>query len=212
MSVQALVEQIKQCEQKGDLMGIVRLRAQIARDFPATPEAAEALFRMGLYFLFVENQIPSAMQTFEEAIKTKDPQWSKAARVSLASLYLREGKPQKALLELRKAIGEKEPSTIHVISALSIMESILEEQGDLNAAKQTKRDKVRHLAILADEARKAGDDGVLAFYMVSLGQEQVQLGEIFSAKTLLEEVIAMGAPRAGQSALNQAQTLLKSLG
>lgn len=210
-TLEGLVDQIKQCEQKGDLMGIVRLRAEIARDFPGTSQAAEALFRMGLYFLFVENQVPAAMQTFEESIKTKDPVWSKAARVSLASLYLREQKPQKALLELRKVTGEKEAPSIHTVSAFSIMESVLEEMGDAGAARKAKQDKVRHLATLADMARQEGDDGVLAFYLVSLGQEQVSLGQFDSAKTLLGEIVSMGAGRAGQNTLNQAQSLLKTL-
>src|SRR6476619_4956516 len=115
-TVNDLVEKVRQCEAKGDLGGIVKLRAQIALDFPGTPEAAEALFRLGIYLLFIENQPDAAKQTFEDAIKTKDPNWSKAARVSLASLYLREQKTQKALLELRKAIGDKDTPSIHTVS------------------------------------------------------------------------------------------------
>ncbi len=137
---------------------------------------------------------------------------SKAARVSLASLYLREGKPQKALLELRKAVGDKEPSTIHTVSALSIMEAIHEEGEEPALARKAKQDKVGHLANLADDARKAGDDAGLGYYLLCLGQEQALLGEFIMAKTFLNEVVSMGPGRAGQGAVTQAQTLLKTIG
>lgn len=211
MSIAELTARIRECEAKNDFMGIVRLRAQIARDFPNTPEAAEALFRLGLYFLFAQNDVPSAMQTLEDAIKTKDPHWSKAARVSLASLYLREQKPQKALLELRKAVNEKEPPSIHTVSALSIMEAVLEEQGNHAAAEKAKQDKLQHLAALADDARTKGEHGALAFYLVSLGQELLRIRQADAAKKTFDEVIALGPEKAGQQTFTQAQTLLKTI-
>ncbi|MCC6808667.1 MAG: hypothetical protein IT381_14680 [Deltaproteobacteria bacterium] len=207
-----LLDNMKQCEAKGDLGGIVKLRARIARDFPNTPEAAEALFRLGVYLLFIENQPDAAKQTFEDAIKIKDPNWSKAARVSLASLYLREQKTQKALLELRKALGEKDPPSIHTVSALSIMEAIHEEAGSSADVRNTKEEKVRHLNVLVQQSREAKDDGALAFFLFSLAQEQFALGMPAIAKNLLQEIIGMGAQRAGQGLVNQTQGLLKQIG
>jgi tetratricopeptide (TPR) repeat protein len=206
-----LLDRMMVCEQSGDLGGIVKLRAQIARDFPSTPEAAEALFRLGVYLLFIENQPDAAKQTFEDAIKIKDPNWSKAARVSLASLYVREQKTQKALLELRKAVSDKDPPSIHTVSALSIMEAIHEEAGANAEARKAKEEKVKHLTTLLEQAREANDDSALAFFAFSLAQELVALGTPASAKVLLSEVIGMGAPRAGQGLVQSAQGLMKLL-
>ncbi len=206
-----LLERMKVCEQKGDLGGIVKLRAQIARDFPNTSEAAEALFRLGVYLLFIENQPDAAKQTFEDAIKIKDPNWSKAARVSLASLYVREQKMQKALLELRKAVSDKDPPSIHTVSALSIMEAIHEEAEAHGEARKAKEEKVKHLRTLVEQARTENDDGALAFFAFSLAQELVMLGTPASAKVLLSEVIGMGAVRAGQGMIQSAQGLMKQL-
>jgi tetratricopeptide (TPR) repeat protein len=169
-------EEMQALQTKGDLRGIVKLRATIARDFPNTADAAEALFRLGLYFLFVENQTQAAMQTFEDAIKIKDSHWSKAARVSLASLYLREKKPQKAMLELRKAIGEKEPASVHTLSALSIMELVHEEAGESAKVREVKETKVTHLRTLVEQARSGGDQPALAFYQRTLTMELSALG------------------------------------
>jgi tetratricopeptide (TPR) repeat protein len=207
-----LLDKIRQCEAKGDLGGIVKLRAQIARDFPGTPEAAEALFRLGVYLLFIENQPDAARQTFEDAIKTKDPNWSKAARVSLASLYLREQKTQKALLELRKALGEKDPPSIHTVSALSIMEAIHEEEDNAAEARKAKEEKVRHIERLLDDGRTAKDDGAVGFFLASLAQEHMALGQPQTAKTLLTELINLGASRVGQAMIAQAHGLMKQLG
>lgn len=211
MSLDALLAEMQALESKGDLRGIVKLRARIAAEHPDTPEAAEALFRLGLYFLFVESQPQAAMQTFEQAIKIKDPNWSKAARVSLASLYLREQKPQKALLELRKALGEKEPPSIHTVSALSIMEAVHEQSGDAAEARKTKTEKVRHLEVLLQQAVAAADDAAVGYFTVSLAHESLGLGRPAEAKQLAQQVVAMTAARAGQSAVHQAQALLKVL-
>jgi Tfp pilus assembly protein PilF len=211
-SVSDLVEQIRQCEAKGDLGGIVKLRARIARDFPGTPQAAEALFRLGVYLLFIENQPEAAKQTFEDAIKTKDPNWSKAARVSLASLYLREQKTQKALLELRKALGEKDPPSIHSVSALSIMEAIHEEAGAAGEARKAKEEKVKHLEQLLAGSKENNDDLATGFFLVSLAQEHTALGAPATAKSLLGQVVQMGSSRVGQGIITQAQGLLKQIG
>jgi len=207
-----LHSRIKQLEAKGDFAGITRLRAEIARDFPGTPDAAEALFRLGLFFLFAQGEIPAAMQTFEEAIKCKDPQWSKAARVSLASLYLREDKPQKALLELRKAVGTNEPPSVHTISALSIIELIHDKAGDTHMAREAKQDKVKHLEAVIADARKAKDDPTLAYFLVSLAAERALLGEGRTASTLYKEVVDMGAARAGEAMAKEAAAALKARG
>ncbi len=211
MTLEEANEQMRRLEAKGDLRGIVTLRAQIARDFPGTPEAAESLFRLGLYFLFVENQPQAAMQTLEDAVKAKDPQWSKAARVSLASLYLREQKPQKALLELRKALGDKDPPSIHTVSALSIMEAIHDDSGDTAKVRETKEEKVKHLKVLVDQSRGEADDGALAFFLLSLATEQSALGALAEAKAAANEVVQLGPQRAGQQNIHQAQALLKAL-
>jgi tetratricopeptide (TPR) repeat protein len=198
-----LQKQIAECETRGDFNGITALRAQIARDFPGTPAAAEALFRLGLYFLFALGQVPEAMQTLEEAIKIKDGQWSKAARVSLASLYLREDKPQKALLELRKTLGANEPPSVHTVSALSIIELIHERAGDTLLLAEAKREKVKHLEALIAESRKQKDDPSLAYFLVSLGAEG-------TAAEPYEEVLAMGAARAGEALIKEATAALRA--
>lgn len=207
-----LHQQIRASEAKGDLAAITKLRAQIARDFPGTPDAAEALFRLGLFFLFAQGDIAAAMQTFEEAIKCKDPQWSKAARVSLASLYLREDKPQKALLELRRALGTNEPASVHTISALSIIELIHDKAGDASLAREAKHEKVKHLQTVIAEAREAKDDATLAYFLVSLGAELLLLNEGKAAMVLYKEVVEMGAPRAGEAMSKEAAAALKARG
>jgi hypothetical protein len=161
--------------------------------------------------LFVENQPQAAMQTLEDAVKAKDPNWSKAARVSLASLYLKDGKPQKALLELRKALGEKDPPSIHTVSALSIMEAIHDEAGDDAKVRETKEDKVKHLDTLVTQARTEKEDNALAFFLLTLAHEQQALGMNEAAQRSATEVVQLGAGRAGQHNLHQAQALLKSL-
>jgi tetratricopeptide (TPR) repeat protein len=210
MTLEDALAQMQQLESKGDLKGIIKLRAKIAQAFPNTPEAAESLFRLGLYFLFVENQPQAAMQTLEDAVKTKDPNWSKAARVSLASLHLREGKPQKALLELRKALGEKEPPSIHTVSALSIMEAIHEEAEDHGKVRETKEEKVRHLQSLIASSRATEDDGALAFFLLSLAQERLALNDIPGAKGAANEVVTLGN-KGGASNLALAQAFLKTI-
>ncbi len=208
-TLQDLQTQIKASESRGDLRGIVKLRAQMAHDFPGTTEAAEALFRLGLYFLFVEANVESAMQTLEESAKIKDGNWSKAARVSLASLYLREGKPQKALLELRKTLGDKDPPSIHTVSALSIVEMIHEQAEETQLARGAKEDKAKQLEALAKLARDAHDDGTLAFWLISLAAEKRALGENATSRKLYEEVQAMGATRAGDANFKEAHAALK---
>ena len=212
MDLAELHQQIRASEAKGDLTTITQLRAQIARDFPGTPDAAEALFRLGLYFLFAQGQIPEAMQTFEEAIKCKDPQWSKAARVSLASLYLREDKPQKALLELRRALGTNELASVHTISALSIIELIHEKAGDTTLLREAKAEKVKHLQSVIADARKEKDDPTLAYFLVSLAAEHNLLNDRSAATAIYQEVIAMGPARAGEAMSKEAASALKARG
>lgn len=210
--LEALKNQIREHEARNDLRGITKLRAQIARDFPGTSDAAESLFRMGLYFLFVESNVPAAMQTFEEAIKTKDKQWSLAARVSLASLYLREEKPQKALLELRKAIGNDETPSVHTLSALSIMELVLEREEKHGEVKEVKEKKLEHYAQLSEVARRDRDDFSLAFFLLGWGEELVSLHRPGDAKPLADEALAMGPERSGKALHTRAQALRKTLG
>lgn len=209
--IEALRQKIREHEARNDIRGVTKIRAQIARDFPNTPDAAEALFRMGLYFLFVEASIPSAMQTFEAAVQCKDKHWSLAARVSLASLYLREDKPQKAMLELRKALSDKQPPSVHTLSALSIMELVLEREQKHQEAKTTKEQKLEHYSVLSDEARSEGDDVSLGFFLLGWAEELASLGRNRDAIPLCDEAVALGPERAGKSLHARAVSLRKSL-
>jgi|GEM_PF-4052683 len=209
MSLNELQEAIKTCEQNKEYQKMLTLRAQIARDYPGTQEAAEALYRIGLYFLFIEQRFDAAKQTFEQVLTIADNVWVHAARVSFATLLLREDKPQKALLELRK-VTQSAPS-VHTISAFSVMELIYEQHKQAGEIQGIKEQKIKHYQIMIQDLKQhqpVQDPALLAYYLVHCGFEQQALLLYQDAHACFKEVLALGESKVPADLYKQAQKAL----
>lgn len=204
-----LLEAVKACDNNKEYQKMLTLRAQIAKDYPGTQEAAEALYRIGLYFLFVEQHFDAAKQTFEQVLTMSDNVWVHAARVSFATLLLREEKPQKALLELRK-VTQSSPS-IHTISAFSVMELIYEQQQQAGEIQGIKEQKIKHYQTLIQNIKNQQpiqDPALLAYYLVHCGFEQQALLLYQEANACFKEVLALGESQVPTDLYKQAQKAL----
>lgn len=208
-----LKQQIRDFEAVGDYKNIIHVRAQIARDFPGTTEAAEALYRLGIYFLFLEENFEAAAETFEDAIKTNDVYWSKAARVSLASLYLKDKKPQKSLLELRKVAFDGEKPSIHSISALSLMEMIFSNENNEEERFNIKLEKIKHLksAIESQKLNHPDDLNTIAYYNLMVGFEVTATQGANAGQMYFKEVlkIAEESEKVSAEIIKQATDMLQ---
>jgi tetratricopeptide (TPR) repeat protein len=186
-----LLSDLANFDAQHDLDGLRRVREVIVTEHPDSEEAVEALYKIGLDCLFRERDLIAAVQNFEDAAKRKHPFWSAAARTSLGLCYHHQGRSQKALLELRK-VAYPETPTSHSVTALGFIESILEEAGNSDDAKRARKDRVKQLEQLVDDARSSGRANERGFYLHQLALALREQGEGGRARELLTEAKDLG--------------------
>ncbi len=196
-SLKELEGDLSRAIEAADLDRIASVRRTIATGHPDTPAAAQAHYRLGLDLLFRTKNLEEAAEHLREAAKAKAAPWSMAARVSLALILLRQGKPQQAIFELRRVAGLK-PPTIHSAQAAGFVVLALRETGNRTEADRARKAQLDVLALLVNSPD--AETAALAHQM--LGMEHKFVGERAQAKRHLEAALASPAlpPDARRSA------------
>lgn len=187
-----LLSDLANFDAQHDLQGLRRTRETIVTEHPDSEAAVEASYKIGLDHLFRERDLVAAVARFEEAAKRKHPFWSSAARTSLGLCYYHQGRGQKALLELRKVAYPETPSS-HSVTALGFIETISTDSGQPDEAKRARKDRIKQLELLIDNARSGGQAKERGFYLYTLALAlRDQGGDEASVKTLLSEAKDLG--------------------
>ena len=195
-NLEDLLNDLANLEAQHDLDGLRGVREKIVSEHPASDEAVEALYKIGLDFLFRERKLELAIESFREATRRKHPFWSSAARTSLGLCYYHRQQLQLALFELRK-VAYADSHSAHSLTALTFIENILREENKMEEVERVQKDRSAQLGILIEEARESGNNAELGFYLYQLGVCLIDAGELGDAKTRLEEAKALGPDALG---------------
>ena len=174
--------------ESGDLDQVASVRRAISDGFAASPQGAEAAYKLGLDRLFRANQDQEAAGLFRAAAKANAPPWSLAARISLGLLLLRQGKPQQAIFEFRRVASSKPPTLQAAQAAGFVVMAFRQEKNH----KEAERAREVHLAVLKkligieDEETRA-----VAHFMLAM--EHKFDGERQPAKAHFEKALAIDA-------------------
>jgi len=191
-TLEELLDQIKDLDQRRDHDGLRQVRQEILTSFPETDEAVEAQYKLGLDLLFRQRELDKALEFFTEAAKRKHPYWSAAARTSLGLCLYHQRRLQKALFELRRVAYPEQP-TVHSVTALSFMENIFSSEGEHDEAAKIRKDRIEQLELLIDENRaNKGDVQERGLHLYQLGIALLDSGETDDAYEILEEARIMG--------------------
>jgi tetratricopeptide (TPR) repeat protein len=193
----ALVEELAHHEQLTDHAAMRRVREAIVAEFPNTPEAAEARYKVGLDALFRERDILGACGHLEEAAKSGHPYWGAAARTSLGLCYYHQKRLQKALFELRKVAYVRDANE-HSVTALMFLENILHAEHKTDDAARVRKERVGQLeALLGGKTPTAMAPAERGQYLYQLALALLDLKERGRAKAALTEALALGAQALG---------------
>jgi len=195
-NLEDLLNDLANLEAQHDLDGLRGVREKIVSDHPASDEAVEALYKIGLDFLFRERKLELAIESFREATRRKHPFWSAAARTSLGLCYYHRKQLQLALFELRKVAYADEYSS-HSLTALTFIENILREENKMEEVERIQKDRSEQLEVLIAGARERENQSELGFYLYQLGVCLLDTGNTREAKTSLEEAKALGPDSLG---------------
>jgi len=191
-NLENLLNDLANLDAAHDLDGMRRVREQIVEEHPDSDAAVEALYKLGLDFLFRQRSLPSAVQSFETAAKRKHPFWSAAARTSLGLCYYHQKRLQKALFELRRVAYAKEP-TPHSVTALAFLENIFSEEGQPEEVGKVRKERIGQLERLVAENREAkGPLGERGHHLYQLGLAYRDSGDDEKGIAALEEAKGLG--------------------
>jgi tetratricopeptide (TPR) repeat protein len=195
-NLEDLLNNLANLEAQHDLDGLRGVREKIVSEHPESDEAVEALYKIGLDFLFRERKLELAIESFREATRRKHPFWSAAARTSLGLCYYHRKQLQLALFELRKVAYADEHSS-HSLTALTFIENILREENKMEEVERVQKDRNIQLHGLIAGAREGENEAELGFYLYQLGVCLIDSAETAEAKTHLAEAKALGPDRLG---------------
>lgn len=178
-----------QAMRAGDEAEVRRLREAIIRDRPESPLAAECHFRLGLEALFSRRDLDAAAEHFRAAGRLKHAPWSESARLSLASILMRQGRTQQAIFELRKVVA-RTPESLLTAQAYGMMTLFLSQSGQTEAADRAQKAHHALLRRLQTDLASAADRASATYL---LGEELLLLGQRAEALAAFESAIASGA-------------------
>ena len=188
--LEALLKQLDEADAAHDADGMRKVREEIVAQHAASEEAAEAMYKIGLDLLFRERTLDGAVERFKEAAARKHPYWSAAARTSLGICLYHQGNTQKALFELRR-VGYSEVPTDHSVTALSFIETIFMNDGNMEEVERVRKERVRQLYTLV-EAYRGVDPSELGQHLFALGLALKDQGDDAEATRVLDEARALG--------------------
>jgi len=210
------VEELKQLtetlavhEKNHDIDGLRSVREQIARDYPESPEAVEAHYKLGLDALFHKRDLAIAVQYFEQAVKGKQAFWAQAARTSLGLCYYHQKRTQKALFELRK-VGYSDPPTAHSITALSFIEHIYGQAGEKEEVQRVRKDRISQLETVIEACKHSHQHAERGYHMYTLGLALLDQGDDVEAKIVLEDTKNLGPDLLGAELYKSVVEALKN--
>jgi tetratricopeptide (TPR) repeat protein len=192
--LESLKQQLVTFDKAHDLDGLRRVRESIVAEFPDSEDAAEALYKIGLDLLFRSRELDKAVDHFAQAAKRKHVFWSNAARTSLGLCYYHQRKNQKALFELRKVAYQEIP-TSHTVTALAFIETIFENEGQLDEVKRVRKERITQLEKLVQEA--SSQPKQTGFYLYTLGVALRDDGNKARADETLKRAKAIGEATLG---------------
>jgi tetratricopeptide (TPR) repeat protein len=187
----ALLSDLANLDAQHDLDGLRRVREQIVAEHPDSEPAVEALYKIGLDYLFRERHLERAVAKFEEAAKRKAPFWSDAARTSLGLCYFHQHRAQKALLELRK-VGYPDKPNPHSVTALAFIETIYEAEGKTEEVSRVRKDRVSQLEQLVKASAGQGGAAERGYFLFQLGLACRDVGDDKRANEALKDAKALG--------------------
>ncbi len=190
--LESLLNDLANLDAQNDFDAVRTIREQIIAEHDGTDEAVEAMYKLGLDFLFRQRDMLAAMESFAAAAKKKHPYWSAAARTSLGLCLYRQDRKQKALFELRRVAYPEKPS-IHSVTALMFLENIFIEEGNSSETKRIRKDRIGQLSKLVDASRAdSGDAPQRGYHLYQLGLAYRDGGDEKNAKEALEDAKQLG--------------------
>lgn len=209
--LQALTRQVAVAEATHDLDALREARLAVIAHSPASAEAAEAQYKVGLDVLFRGRNLAESVALFEQAAKSAHSFWSLSARTSLALCYLQQKRGQKALFELRKVAYGKEAGA-HAIVALTFMEAIYAQEHKqdevLKVRKERQAQLLRLLGASASGPQLTPQERGHYLHQLALTYEAP--GERARARAALAEAQALGAEHLGEELWAAVQHTVKS--
>ncbi|MFO0728613.1 MAG: tetratricopeptide repeat protein [Myxococcota bacterium] len=199
-----LQKDLQKALELGDLPRIAEVRRSIVAGFPESEAAAEAHYKLGLNALFLEGDLGAAIEAFRAAAKLKSAAWNQAARTSLGIALLREGKPQQAVFELRKAASQKPPN-LAAVQALSMVVSIFRQEKNAKEADRARAEQIK----LLEQVAAGSDPASAALATFFLGVEHKFDGQRELAKKTLQAALAKGLLEPGFK--TKAEEILREL-
>ena len=161
------------------------------------PAAAEASLQLGFHRLFIERDGDGAADAFRSAIRARAEPFSRSARMALAQVLLRQGKPQQAAFELRKAAEVADD--LLSVQSLALLSTALRALGRAAEAEALAE---RRKAALARIAPSGGVEGAIAWAW--LGFEHKYDGQRRPARTAFESALGCAALPAAERAAVEA--------
>lgn len=202
---------IRAAEEAGDLDAVDAHRASYLEEAPATPEAAEIQYRLGLSRLFRHQDTDGAMKLFKEAANTKGSPLAAEARISYALCLLSKQKRQQAIFELRRLLPAGVTPSIHTAQALDFLSMLLRDAGAPPAdVAAVDGQRIEHLQALVGSTK---DPVEKAHFYLRLGAAYADGGtqmDLARARACFNDVIKLGSA-AGDSALKAARAQIKAL-
>lgn len=207
VDLDSVLHQLARAEEHGDLDELRRIRTVLVDDYGDQEASIEACYKLGLDLLFRQRDIEAAITRFDAAARRKHPFWSAAARTSLGLCYFHQGRLQRALFELRKVAYSTPPSS-NSLTALSLVESIVAEQGSEDDVRAIRRDRIKQLRALVEARGDPEDAGEKGFYLYVLGLALRDHGEPAEARLVFQDVRRLGADVVGASVFSDVTAAL----
>lgn len=190
--LESLLNDLANLDAQNDFDAIRKVREAIIDEHPESAEAVEAMYKLGLDFLFRQRDLQSAMESFGAAAKKKHPYWSAAARISLGLCLYRQKRTQKALFELRRVAYPENPNS-HSVTALTFLENIYIDEGNIEEAGKVRKDRIAQLEKLVQAHKSGGTEGgQRGYFLYQLGLAYRDHGDDKNARAALEEAKGLG--------------------
>lgn len=206
-----LLTAIREAEEAGDPDAVDAAREAYLEIAPASAEATEVRYKLGLSRLFRKQDVDGALALFKEAAQDKTSPLGPEARVSYALCLLNKNKRQQAIFELRKLLPQGVRPSFHTVQALDFLAMLLRDSGAPEAdILKVDQQRVAHLEQLAAEAIEPMEK---AHFWLRLAAAHIDGGtrqDLELARARLGDVLKLG-PAAGESSLQAARETLKTL-
>ncbi len=198
---------------EGDDKNAQKLRGELLKRDLDTEEAISAVYRLALYTLFQERNLNSATHILHDLANTKlATEEALHAHIGYGIALWKQGKPQQAILEMRRIVTRSKSHAAAHATALDFLSVFLH---DAHAGAETIRkidqERIEQLQELAKLSKDPDEKAIYELRLAAALEEQGQKGDLKRVRELVAHAakVAASATPATRSIAKDAQKRIR---